>query len=170
VRRHGKESILRQFERRLRNDLAAETETALDEIVRIAALRLDQRVDAADRLAQHGQLSTHVLDTHGGLPAAGVTIELFELSGDGEHTLITRATTNRDGRTDSPLIAQRPVPIARYELRFHVADYFTARGVSQSDPPFLGVVPVAFAVAEPEGHYHVPLLLTPWSYATYRGS
>jgi 2-oxo-4-hydroxy-4-carboxy-5-ureidoimidazoline decarboxylase len=170
VRRHGKESILRQFERRLQNKPAAETETALAEIVHIAALRLDQRVQAADRLGLHGQLSTHVLDTHSGTPAEGVTIELFELSGSGEPTPITRATTNRDGRTDSPLIAGRPVPIARYELRFHVADYFTARGVAQSDPPFLGVVPVAFAVAEPEGHYHVPLLLTPWSYATYRGS
>jgi 2-oxo-4-hydroxy-4-carboxy-5-ureidoimidazoline decarboxylase len=170
VRRHGKDSILRQFERRLQNDLAAETDTALAEIVRIGALRLDQRVEAADRLEVHGRLSTHVLDTHGGRPAEGVAVELFELSAAGELALITRAVTNRDGRTDGPLIGGRPLPIARYELRFHVADYFTARGTPQADPPFLDAVPVAFSVAEPEGHYHVPLLVTPWSYTTYRGS
>jgi len=81
-----------------------------------------------------------------------------------------RATTNRDGRTDAPLIGGRPLPIGRYELRFHLADYFAGLGTRQGDPPFLDVVPVRFAVAEPEGQYHVPLLVTPWSYATYRGS
>jgi 2-oxo-4-hydroxy-4-carboxy-5-ureidoimidazoline decarboxylase len=170
VRRHGKDSILRQFERRLQNDTTAETETALAEISRIAALRLDQRVEGGDRLKVHGRLSTHVLDTRGGTPAAGVTIELFELCADGARTPIARAVTNRDGRTDAPLVGGRPLPIARYELRFHVADYFARVSVPQDDPPFLDVVPVAFAVAEPEGHYHVPLLVTPWSYATYRGS
>lgn len=170
VRRHGKDSILRHFERRLQNDTAAETETALVEISRIAALRLDQRVEGGDRLKVHGRLSTHVLDTRAGTPAAGVTIELFELCADGARTLIACTATNRDGRTDEPLIGSRPLPIARYELRFHVADYFARLGVPQDDPPFLDVVPVAFAVAEPEGHYHVPLLVTPWSYATYRGS
>jgi 2-oxo-4-hydroxy-4-carboxy-5-ureidoimidazoline decarboxylase len=170
VRRHGKDSILQHFERRLQNDTAAETETALAEISRIAALRLDQRVEGGDRLKVHGRLSTHVLDTRGGTPAAGVTIELFELCADGARTPIARAVTNRDGRTDAPLVGGRPLPIARYELRFHVADYFARVSVPQDDPPFLDVVPVAFAVAEPEGHYHVPLLVTPWSYATYRGS
>jgi 2-oxo-4-hydroxy-4-carboxy-5-ureidoimidazoline decarboxylase len=170
VRRHSKDSILAQFERRLQNSMAAETETALGEIFHIAALRLDQRLEAADRLEVHGRLSTHVLDTHGGRPAAGVTIELLELSATGEQRMIARATTNRDGRTDAPLIGGRPLPIGRYELRFHVADYFAGLGTRQGDPPFLDVVPVRFAVAEPEGHYHVPLLVTPWSYATYRGS
>ena len=170
VRRHTKDSILRQFASRLRNDAPAETQAALDEIFRIVALRLDQRVDAAERLEVHGRLSTHVLDTRDGHPAAGVTIELFELSANGEHRLIARAATNRDGRTDAPLIGGRPLPIGRYELRFHVGDYFAHAGAPQDDPPFLDVVPVQFAVAEPEGHYHVPLLVTPWSYATYRGS
>lgn len=170
VRRHGKESILRQFERRLRNAAAAETEAALEEIFRIAALRLKERVAAPDRLAVHGRLSTHVLDTHSGKPAAGVVIELFELSAGGEPALIARANTNRDGRTDAPLIGGRPLPIARYQLRFHIGDYFARLGAPQGDPPFLDMVPVEFAVAEPEGHYHVPLLATPWSYATYRGS
>jgi len=170
ARRHSKDSILQQFERRLHDSMAAETETALGEIFRIVALRLDQRLQAADRLDVHGRLSTHVLDTHSGRPAAGVRIELLELSADGEQRVITRATTNRDGRTDTPLIDGQPLPIGRYELRFHIADYFEQLKARQDDPPFLDVVPVRFAVAEPEGHYHVPLLVTPWSYSTYRGS
>jgi 2-oxo-4-hydroxy-4-carboxy-5-ureidoimidazoline decarboxylase len=170
ARRHNKDSILQQFERRLQNSMAAETETALGEIFRITALRLDQRLEAADRLDVHGRLSTHVLDTHSGRPAAGVTIELLELSTSGEHRVIARATSNRDGRTDAPLIGERPLPIGRYELRFHVGDYFARLKTSQGDPPFLDVVPVRFAIAEPESHYHVPLLVTPWSYTTYRGS
>jgi len=170
VRRHSKDSILQQFERRLQNTMSVETKTALGEIFRIAALRLDQRIEAADGLEVHGRLSTHVLDTQAGRPAAGVTIELLELSANGEQRMIACATTNRDGRTDEPLIGGRPLPIGRYELRFHVADYFAGVGGRQDEPPFLDVVPVRFAVAEAEGHYHVPLLLTPWSYCTYRGS
>jgi 2-oxo-4-hydroxy-4-carboxy-5-ureidoimidazoline decarboxylase len=169
VRRHGKESILSQFEHRLAHDAATEQKTALAEIARIAALRLDQRLAATERLKVHGRLSTHVLDNHAGKPAPGVAIELCELDGDAAR-LVTRAVTNADGRTDQPLIAGRPVPIARYELRFTVGPYFAARGVALADPPFLDVVPLRFAVAEPEGHYHVPLLVTPWSYTTYRGS
>jgi 2-oxo-4-hydroxy-4-carboxy-5-ureidoimidazoline decarboxylase len=170
VRRHSKDSILQQFERRLQNTMSGETETALGEIFRIAALRLDQRIEAADGLEVHGHLSTHVLDTQAGRPATGVMIELLELSANGEQRMIARAATNRDGRTDEPLIAGRPLPIGHYELRFHVADYFAGVGARQDEPPFLDVVPVRFAVAEPEGHYHVPLLVTPWSYSTYRGS
>jgi 2-oxo-4-hydroxy-4-carboxy-5-ureidoimidazoline decarboxylase len=170
VRRHSKDSILQQFERRLQNTMSAETKTALGEIFRIAALRLDQRIEAADGLEVHGHLSTHVLDTQAGRPAIGVTIELLELSANGEQRMIARAATNRDGRTDEPLIGGRPLPIGHYELRFHVADYFAGVGARQDEPPFLDVVPVRFTVAEPEGHYHVPLLVTPWSYSTYRGS
>jgi 2-oxo-4-hydroxy-4-carboxy-5-ureidoimidazoline decarboxylase len=170
ARRHSKDSILRQFERRLRNSTAEETETALGEIFRIAALRLDQRLEAADRLEVHGRLSTHVLDTHSGRPAVGVLVELLELSTNGEQRVMTRAATNRDGRTDAPLIAGQPLPIGRYELRFHVGEYFAGLAARLDDPPFLDVVPVRFAVANPEGDYHVPLLVTPWSYSTYRGS
>jgi 2-oxo-4-hydroxy-4-carboxy-5-ureidoimidazoline decarboxylase len=170
VRRHSRDSILQQFERRVRNGTTTETEAALGEIFRIAALRLDQRVAAADRLKVNGRLSTHVLDTHSGRPAVGVAVELVQLSTNGEHVTIARAITNRDGRTDEPLIARQPLPIGRYELRFHVADYFAGLGTPQADPPFLDTVPVRFAVAEPECHYHVPLLMTPWSYSTYRGS
>jgi 2-oxo-4-hydroxy-4-carboxy-5-ureidoimidazoline decarboxylase len=170
VRRHGKESILHQFECRLRNDNAAERDTALTEIYRIAALRLDQRVAARDRLNVHGRLSTHVLDTHRGCPASGVTVELYEVASSGLPRHILTKTTNADGRTERPLIANQPVPTAQYELRFDAGDYFRRLGTPVADPPFLGVIPVRFAVAEPEGHYHVPLLVTPWSYSTYRGS
>ncbi len=170
VRRHGKESILHQFEKRLQNNAASERETALAEIFRIAALRLDQRVTAPDRLKVHGHLSTHVLDTHGGHPAAGVAIELCEVAASGAIRPIKRAVTNADGRTDQPLLSGMPVPIATYELRFAVSDYFARQGAPMADPPFLGIVPIRFAVAEPEGRYHVPLSVTPWAYGTYRGS
>jgi len=170
VRRHGKDSILREFERRLQNEPTTERETALAEIFRIAALRLDQRVAAPDRLKVHGRLSTHVLDIQCGHPAAGVAIELCEIRAGGSSRIIERAVTDADGRTERPLIAGMPIPIATYELRFTVGGYFARQRAPVSDPPFLDVVPVRFAVAEPEGEYHVPLLVTPWSYSTYRGS
>ena len=170
VRRHGKQSILREFGRRLNNDAAAEQKTALEEIFRIAALRLDQRVTAADRLKVHGHLSTHVLDAHAGHPAQGVGIELCEMAGSGAARVIKRVATNADGRTDAPLFTGMPVPIATYELRFAVAGYFAKARAPMAEPPFLDIVPVRFSVAEPEGRYHVPLLVTPWSYSTYRGS
>ncbi|HTB02985.1 MAG TPA: 2-oxo-4-hydroxy-4-carboxy-5-ureidoimidazoline decarboxylase [Bradyrhizobium sp.] len=170
VRRHTKDSILRDFERRLPNDGATETQVSIEEIGRIAALRLDQQVASEDRLKVHGRLSTHVLDTHSGKPAAGIAVELVELSELGSIRVVTRAITNSDGRTDQPLIGGRPVPIGRYELTFSVGRYFAERGVPLSDPPFLDSIPLRFSVSEPEGHLHVPLLVTPWSYATYRGS
>ena len=170
VRRHTKDSILRQFDRRLKNDATAEQKTAIAEILRIAALRLDQRVAAPDHLKVNGWLSTHVLDTHSGRPAGGVAVELFEIAESGARALIARALTSADGRTEKPLIGDRPFPIGCYELRFAIGDYFSRVKAPQSDPPFLGIVPVRFSVAEPEGHYHVPLLATPWSYASYRGS
>jgi len=170
VRRHTKDSVLRQFERRLTHDASEELEAALGEIFRIAALRLDSRLVAPVRLNVVGRLSTHVLDVHGGKPAEGVAIELWELSEAGSDRLIVRTVSNRGGRTDKPLIAERPVPIGTYELRFATAAYFAAGGATLSDPPYLDIVPIRFSIAEPEGHYHVPLVVTPWSYATYRGS
>lgn len=170
VRRHTKDSILNEFERRLAQDKDAAIDIALGEIFRIAALRLDQRVAAPTRLPLYGRLSTHVLDTHGGLPGANVPVELWELSRDGAPRLLVRTLTNQDGRTDKPLIAERPVPIGAYELRFNIAAYFKGRGVTLAEPPFLDLVPIRFSVAEPEAHYHVPLVMTPWSYSTYRGS
>ena len=170
ARRQTRASILRDFERRLPNDATTETQTSIREICRIAALRLDQLVLADDKLPVHGRLSTHVLDTHSGKPAAGIAIELTELSELGVPRVVTCAVTNSDGRTDQPLIGGRPVPIGRYELMFSIGDHFAARGVPMSDPPFLDRIPLRFSVSDPEGHLHVPLLVTPWSYATYRGS
>jgi 2-oxo-4-hydroxy-4-carboxy-5-ureidoimidazoline decarboxylase len=170
VRRHTKDSILRDFERRLPNDAGIETQTSIEEICRIAALRVDLLVKSDDRLQVHGRLSTHVLDTHSGRPAAGIAVELVELSDLGASRVVTRAITNSDGRTDQPLIGGRPVPIGRYELTFSVGSYFAERSVPMSDPPFLDLIPLRFSVSAPEGHLHVPLLVTPWSYATYRGS
>jgi 2-oxo-4-hydroxy-4-carboxy-5-ureidoimidazoline decarboxylase len=170
VRRHTRDSILRDFECRLPNDAKTETQKSIEEIGRIAALRVDQLVVSDDRLQVHGRLSTHVLDTHSGKPAAGIKVELVELSALGESRVVTRAITNSDGRTDQPLIHGRPVPIGNYELTFSTADYFAARQVPLSDPPFLDRIPLRFSVSDPEGHLHVPLLVTPWSYGTYRGS
>ena len=170
VRRHTRDSILRDFERRLPNDAKSEMQASIEEICRIAALRVDQLVLSEDRLPVHGRLSTHVLDTHGGRPAAGIAVELVELSDLGASRVVMRTFTNADGRTDRPLIGGRPVPIGHYELTFSVGDYFAARQIAMSDPPFLDRIPLCFSVSEPEGHLHVPLLVTPWSYATYRGS
>ena len=170
VRRHTKDSVLRDFERRLPNDAATEMQKSVEEICRIAALRVDQLVASDDRLPVHGHLSTHVLDTHSGKPAAGIAVELVELSELGASRVVTRGITNSDGRTDQPLIGGRPVPIGCYELTFSVARYFAERQVPMSDPPFLDRIPLRFSLGEPEGDFHVPLLVTPWSYATYRGS
>ena len=170
VRRHSRDSVLRDFERRLPNDATAEMQVAIGEISRIAALRLDHLVTSDDKLPVHGRLSTHVLDTHSGKPAAGISVVLTELSDLGAPRVIARAITNSDGRTDQPLIGGRPVPIGRYELMFRVGEYFSQRSVPMSEPPFLDQIPQRFSVSDPEGHLHVPLLVTPWSYATYRGS
>jgi 2-oxo-4-hydroxy-4-carboxy-5-ureidoimidazoline decarboxylase len=169
VRRHSRDSLLRQFERRLGNSADAELATAFVEIDRIAALRLAALVNGPEPLEIAGRLSTHVLDTQRGVPAAGMAIQLRELRDAGDHKPIWSGATNADGRTDAPLIEGGPVPAGRYELAFSVGAYFaSAAGVTE--PPFLDIVPVRFGVAEPEGQYHVPLLVTPWSYATYRGS
>jgi 2-oxo-4-hydroxy-4-carboxy-5-ureidoimidazoline decarboxylase len=169
VRRHTRDSILAQFERRLTHDAAAEFEAALQEIYYITRLRLVARVMGEGMPRVDGRLSTHVLDIHAGRPASGMAVELCELSGGQFYSIVT-TVTNADGRTDRPLIGERPLPIGRYELRFAVGDHYRSRGVPGDDPPFLDIVPLRFSIAEPEGHYHVPLLCTPWSYSTYRGS
>jgi len=117
-----------------------------------------------------GRLSTHILDTAHGMPAQGVVIDLHILEADGTWRPLKQARTNADGRTDQPLMAGGPLRIGSYELQFDVAQYFAASGTAQSNPPFLDIVPIRFSIADPEGHYHVPLLVTPWSYGTYRGS
>ena len=110
-----------------------------------------------------------MLDTANGVPAEGVAIELVELSSEGARP-VASARTNGSGRTDAPLIGERPIPVGAYELRFDLGGYFRGQGAALPAPAFLDVVPIRFGVAEPEGHYHVPLAASPWSYSTYRGS
>jgi 5-hydroxyisourate hydrolase len=117
-----------------------------------------------------GRLTTHVLDTANGRPAARVRVALRALGPSGEGRLIAEATTNADGRTDAPLLAGEEFQPGTYELVFDVGAYFAAAGAAQADPPFLDQVPIRFGLADRDGHYHVPLLVSPWSYATYRGS
>lgn len=116
-----------------------------------------------------GRLTTHVLDTARGRPAQDLAVTLFRLDGEARHALRS-ARTNDDGRLDQPLLDAGTIEAGRYELEFAVADYHRAQGFALSDPPFLDIVTVRFAIADPDRHYHVPLLLTPWSYTTYRGS
>jgi len=170
VKRHGRASLLRRFEARLASDPEAERRTALTEVFRIGAIRLSGLVEGAGRLRTTGRLSTHVLDTVRGRPAAGIGVALHEIVSDTESVLVARAVTNADGRTDAPLIGGRPVPIGTYELRFALGAYHRAAGHDLPDPPFLDIVPLRFGVSDPEGHYHVPLVATPWSFQTYRGS
>jgi 5-hydroxyisourate hydrolase len=113
-----------------------------------------------------GRISTHVLDTAGGKPAAGMRVRLFAVNGEARCPL-RNVTTNRDGRTDEPLLAGDRIPAGVYELEFGVGSYF---GLSGGEPPFLGDVVVRFGVSDPAGNYHVPLLVAPYGYSTYRGS
>ncbi len=116
-----------------------------------------------------GKLTTHVLDTMHGGPAAGMAVALYRL--DGAQALpLARLRLNADGRADAPLLAGDALQPGRYRLVFEVAAYFRARGVALPEPPFLDEVPLDFGIADASAHYHVPLLATPWSYATYRGS
>jgi hydroxyisourate hydrolase len=119
-----------------------------------------------------GLLTTHVLDIARGRPAAGMRIELFRLDpASDERSLLKETQTNADGRTDAPLLAEDELGRGSYELVFEVGAYFAGQPEAGSaDPPFLDRVPVRFGVADPLAHYHVPLLTSPWSYSTYRGS
>jgi 5-hydroxyisourate hydrolase len=117
-----------------------------------------------------GRLSTHVLDTVNGRPAAGVRLTLDRLAPDASRRRIAETTTNADGRTDQPLLAGDTLEPGTYELTFAIGAYFRALGTALPEPAFLDIVPIRFGIADPAGHYHVPLLASPWSYATYRGS
>jgi len=116
-----------------------------------------------------GQLTTHVLDTARGRPAAGIKILLYRVSGN-SHRKIAEAETNADGRTDTPLLEGKAFKPGQYELIFCAGDYLDAQGPDLPNPKFLDQVPIRFGIAEEDGHYHVPLLLSPFGYSTYRGS
>ena len=114
-----------------------------------------------------GTLTTHVLDTAQGKPGAGIRVELYSAGSD--RRLVNSARTNDDGRCDAPLLQGEAFRTGRWELVFHVGEYFAATDIDLPDPPFLDQVAVAFGIAA-DDHYHVPLLVAPWSYTTYRGS
>ena len=115
-------------------------------------------------------LTTHVLDAAHGTPAEGLTIELFRLEGENRQLLKT-VSTNADGRVDGgPLLAGEAFRAGVYELVFHAGDYLRSKGLVLPEPAFLDIVPIRFGIADEGGHYHVPLLLSPYSYSTYRGS
>jgi len=116
-----------------------------------------------------GKLTTHVLDTAQGRPAANIVIELWQLEGEARH-LIKTTHTNTDGRTDAPLLQDDALLVGVYELVFAVGAYFGDQAGKTTTPPFLDRVPVRFAIADAGAHYHVPLLVSPWAYSTYRGS
>ena len=116
-----------------------------------------------------GWLSTHVLDTAAGTPAAGMRIELYRLSVDSREK-IAEAVTNADGRTDAPMLAGAQFREGVYELVFHAGPYFDAQGLDLPAPKFLSDVPIRFGIADAQAHYHVPLLLSPFGFSTYRGS
>jgi len=117
-----------------------------------------------------GKLSTHVLDTLHGTPASGVQLSLHRLNSTGQRTPILQTVTNSDGRCDAPLLQGDAMLAGVYELDFAIGDYFAARNVPMPEPRFLDVVTLRFGIADPAQNYHVPLVATPWTYSTYRGS
>jgi len=118
-----------------------------------------------------GKLTTHILDTANGKPASGVVIELFRLSPSLSSTRLVSATSNADGRCDVPLLEGDAFKPGVYEILFYIGDYFReAQGASLPEPPFLDTVVIRVGLADAQSHYHVPLLVSPWSYSTYRGS
>lgn len=116
-----------------------------------------------------GKLSTHVLDVTLGKPGVGVRVELYALEAGGK-TLLKSEVTNQDGRCNAPLLEGAALRIGQYELVFAAGDYFYAQGVTLPSPKFIDQVTIAFGIADPEQNYHVPLVVSPWAYSTYRGS
>jgi len=115
-----------------------------------------------------GRLTTHVLDTAQGRPGAGIDVTVYRV--DGTRTRVAATVTNADGRTQEPLLEGAALVKGVYEIEFGATQYFGRSGATLPDPPFVGDVVLRFGVADPDAHYHVPLLVSPWSYSTYRGS
>lgn len=166
VRHADKARILAAYEGRLGNDPATEVVRALAEVGKIAWMRLLAKIVPAPT----GRLTTHALCTATGRPAAGLPIELFRIEAEGARRLLGRFLTNADGRLDAPALVGNELEPGVYEWLFEVGVYFARSGQAMDAPPFLDRIPLRFAIANPEAHYHVPLLLSPWAYSTYRGS
>lgn len=130
------------------------------------------RANHGERTAQYnmtGKLTTHVLDTMHGIPGSEILIELYRMEGETAHKVAT-VSTNADGRTDTPVLEGQSMKSGRYQLIFYVADYYQRKGVSLDQVPFLDDVVIRFGLSDEEAHYHVPLLVSPYSFSTYRGS
>lgn len=164
-RRNTQDTIFTQFERRLSNDLATELAIAIQEEFFITRLRVAEQVLGEGMPRVYGDLTAHVLNTVVGQPANGMTIDLFEMSGDTGRK-VAQTTTNIDGRAD--IMVGRPLPNGRYELRLAMADYFRKQGAALGSPPFFDVVTIRLYLDNPEGSIHVPVACSPWSYAMYR--
>lgn len=199
VRNATKYTVLCAIERRVHSSYETEISTALSQVHNIAWMRLLAIVDPPfirkDGIEEvdvgHGGfLTCHILDTAHGVPAKGMHVELNrleEMNADEEtmnkqegeqsprqnnyhRTLLTSFVSNTDGRSGAPLLSGPKFAVGRYELSFYVGDYFASCGTSLAGTPFLDIVPVQFGIDDPTSHYHVPLLVSPWSYSTYRGS
>ncbi len=136
-------------------------------------LSTDLSLDPSPNLTESpatGKLTTHILDTGRGCPAANVQIELWALAPDGQRTLLKTVCTNQDGRTDQPLLAGAELKRGSYELLFDMGPYFQQNFANLAQPLFLDLIPIRFGIVDSTVHYHVPLLASPWSYTTYRGS
>lgn len=160
----SRDGVMAAIERRLGRGRGEEIATALEQIGEIARGRLARLCGV-----EAGRLTTHVLDTASGVPAAAMGYELAVWQG-GAWQRVASGLTNAQGRTDRPLLADIDLEPGRYRLAFAVGAYFRARGAALSEPAFLDVVPLDFGLAAADQHYHVPLLCSPWSYSTYRGS
>jgi 5-hydroxyisourate hydrolase len=117
-----------------------------------------------------GYLTTHVLDTAQGIPASQVAIQIWKLETEGRHVLLKTTCTGENGRTEEPLLGGEAFAVGTYELIFQVGAYFASQQIPVADPPFLNDVPIRFSIADQDAHYHIPLLVSPWAYSTYRGS
>lgn len=167
VRNATKRAILTAFERRLNNDSCAERAECLTQVHKIASMRLLGTV----KHASTGFLTCHVLDTARGCPAAGMRLTLRRRTTSGEWEKVGTWITNVDGRLpDGPALKGEAHREGVYEWTFYVGEYFAGVGVPTSGTPFLDEVPIRFGIGDPESHYHVPLLVSPWNCSTYRGS
>ena len=166
VRNASKRVIFAALERRMAGDLMEERAEALAQVHKIAWLRLLDSVEGNGK----GFLTCHVLDVASGTPAAGMSVTLTRLGDHGDLPSSYAFTTNNDGRLDGPALKGPDFRAGAYEWTFHVGEYFAAKGVATAPTPFLGDVPIRFGIDNPEEHYHVPLLCSPWTFSTYRGS
>ncbi|WP_405156924.1 2-oxo-4-hydroxy-4-carboxy-5-ureidoimidazoline decarboxylase [Paenibacillus sp. FSL K6-0108] len=175
VKGHTAESILESMRKRNRRGREEEFQTALKEVFKIASIRLEQWLVQMGHSVPPvgGRITTHVLDTSKGIPAAGVRVELYVLNRDGEKESamkIAESVTNADGRLDAPLLEGEKLVKAVYELQFNVEEYYMQQSTEEFGQALWTMVPIRFVVTDAMSHYHIPLLIAPGAYSTYRGS